>query len=201
MDVTDPRVARSRAAVLATAVDIVVERGPAALTIEAVVARSGVARSTIYRHWPTRDELLVDVFRFGAPSPSRPDASLPFTDAMQVFLHDLVEQLSEPKWARILPALLALKAYEPTLAAIDDHLESEQAAVSGDLFDRGISEGLLEPTIDRRQATAQLIGPLLFALIIGRPELSPGLADESLRCFLAGQRPSGSRAPTHSDER
>ena len=190
MDVADPRVARSRAAVLATAVDIVVERGPAALTIEAVVARSGVARSTIYRHWPTRDDLLVDVFRFGAPSPHIPDASLPFVDAMRAFLHDLVDQLSDPKWARILPALLALKAYEPTLAAIDDHLESEQAAVSGDLLARGVSEGVLDPAIDHRRAIAQLVGPLVFALITGEPALTPELADESLRCFLAGQRRS-----------
>src|SRR5690606_191899 len=47
----DARVARSRATVLRTATDLLVEGGPSAVTIDAIVARSGVAKSTIYRHW------------------------------------------------------------------------------------------------------------------------------------------------------
>jgi TetR/AcrR family transcriptional regulator, regulator of autoinduction and epiphytic fitness len=47
---TDPRVERSRTAVLDAAAGLLLEGGVPALTVEAVVERSGVARSTIYRH-------------------------------------------------------------------------------------------------------------------------------------------------------
>lgn len=185
-DSADPRVARTRAAVLDTAADIVVEGGPSALTVDAVVARSGVARSTIYRHWPTRDELLVDVFTHCAPTAIAPDPALGFEDAMRAFLHDLVAQLSDPKWARMMPAMTALKLYEPTIADIERRMEEMQGHVSDDLFDRGEREGRFGPELDRRRSIALLIGPLVFAILTGETPLTNELADEALRCFLAG---------------
>src|SRR5687767_10053529 len=47
---TDGRIARTRSAVLRSATDLLMEGGPSAVTIDAIVARSGVAKSTIYRH-------------------------------------------------------------------------------------------------------------------------------------------------------
>lgn len=188
MDVEDPRVARTRATVLSTAADLVVEAGPSALTVDAVVARSGVARSTIYRHWPTRDALVRDVFQFCAPSPATPPAELGFVDAMRHFLHDLVRQLSDPKWARMMPALMALKAYEPTMSEVEQQLDDMQRSTSEELFSRGIAEGLLPAGIDQQQALALVIGPIVFALITGDTPLDTDLADAALRGFLAGLR-------------
>ena len=69
----DARVARSRAAVLRAATDLLVEGGPSAVTIDAIVVRSGVAKSTIYRHWASRDDVLLDVMESCAPGArSRP---------------------------------------------------------------------------------------------------------------------------------
>lgn len=188
MDTTDPRVARTRATVLGTAADLVVEQGPTALTVDAVVARSGVARSTIYRHWPTRDDLLVDVYTFCAPTVSSPPPELGFEEAMRWFLHDLVRQMSDPKWNRMLPALLALKAYEPTLADVERHMEELRGHVSVELFARGEHEGLFGAEFDRDRAVALLVGPLVFAVITGETPLTETLADDTLRCFMAGLR-------------
>lgn len=190
----DPRVARTRATVLGAAADIVVEGGPTALTIDAVVARSGVARSTIYRHWPTRDDLLVGVFLDCAPLARVPDPQLGFEDAMRAFLHDLVDQLSDPKWARMMPAMMALKAYEPTIADIEHRMEERQSQLSDHLFDRGEREGWFGPDLDRSAAIALLVGPLVFALITGDTPLTTELADASLRGFLAGLRAPARRA-------
>ena len=63
----DSRIARTRAAVLRSATDLLVEGGPSAVTIDAIVARSGVAKSTIYRHWESRDDILVAVIEHCAP--------------------------------------------------------------------------------------------------------------------------------------
>ena len=54
---TDPRIERTRRVVLDAALSLLIERGYGELTIEAVAAESGVAKSTIYRHWPSRVEL------------------------------------------------------------------------------------------------------------------------------------------------
>jgi AcrR family transcriptional regulator len=62
---------------------LLLEGGPTAITIDGVVARSGVAKSTVYRHWTTRDELVVDVFDHIAPKLEAPDPTLGFEDALR----------------------------------------------------------------------------------------------------------------------
>ena len=57
---TDPRVVRSRRAVLDAALGELADRGYGAFAIDGVAARAGVARSTIYRLWPDRTALIAD---------------------------------------------------------------------------------------------------------------------------------------------
>ena len=57
---TGGRSARVREAILAAAFSELVDSGYAALSVEEVAARAGVNKTTIYRRWPTLDDLLVD---------------------------------------------------------------------------------------------------------------------------------------------
>src|SRR5256885_5219091 len=57
---TGGRSGRVREAILAAVIDELTRAGYAALTVETVAARAGVNRTTIYRRWPTLDDLLVD---------------------------------------------------------------------------------------------------------------------------------------------
>lgn len=61
-DEVDPRIEGSRHHALTAAVERLREVGSSRLTIEAVAARSGVAKSTIYRHWAGTAELVTDAF-------------------------------------------------------------------------------------------------------------------------------------------
>ena len=69
----DPRVTKSRVRVLAAAVEILHAEGLAGLTIEAVAARSGVAKTTIYRQFTDREELHFAALQSVACSPELPD--------------------------------------------------------------------------------------------------------------------------------
>ena len=75
---TSPRAARSREKLLAAATDLLVEAGPTAVTVDAVSERSGVAKSTLYRHWGSRDDMLVDVVRSNLPEPEPIDVDQGF---------------------------------------------------------------------------------------------------------------------------
>jgi len=185
----DPRIARTRAAVLGAAADLVVEGGPDALTVDAVVVRSGVAKSTIYRHWPTRDDLLVGVFAHCAPKFEQLPDDVPFAAAIAGFMTKLVEQLGDPTWARMMPALLLLKYHEHGVADVESALESQQSEVVADLFERGVREGALRPGLDHDEAIAHLVGPLVFALLTGMVPVSDGFAERTLEGFLAAYSP------------
>ena len=59
----DPRVERSRRIILEAVLGELADVGYGGLTIEGVAARAGVGKSTIYRHWPGKLELVEDAFR------------------------------------------------------------------------------------------------------------------------------------------
>ena len=58
----DPRIERTRRVVLDAAIALLDRGRLRAVTMEAVAAASGVAKSTIYRHWSNRDALISDAF-------------------------------------------------------------------------------------------------------------------------------------------
>ena len=68
-----PRSVEARSKVLAAAGDLMAERGVAMLTIDEVAQRSGVAKTTIYRHWPERTGLIVDAVNAGLLHIGTPD--------------------------------------------------------------------------------------------------------------------------------
>jgi len=61
-ETVDPRIVRTREVVIAAATELLATEGIGHLTIDAIAQRSGVARSTIYRNWPERADLLLAAF-------------------------------------------------------------------------------------------------------------------------------------------
>jgi len=180
----DARVARSRATVLRTATDLLVEGGPTAVTIEAIVARSGVAKSTIYRHWASRDDVLVEVIASCAPNIDTPDESLGFEESIRQLMVEFREMLNDPEWVRVLPALLVLRNQKHGIADLDQRLEKDQDHAVSNVLRRGVDEGVLAPSIDTDVAVTMLIGPLLFAVLTEKPEVDEAYCDQVLEAFL-----------------
>jgi AcrR family transcriptional regulator len=187
--VIDPRIERTTAAVLRSAADLWVEGGPGAVTVDAIVERSGVAKSTIYRHWRSRDDIMVDVVRGAAPDITLPDADLPFEAALREVMAQMVDVFCDPDWARILPALIMLKVHERSLYEVEATLRHEQLAVLADLVRRGVAAGRLPPGLDPNHAAAHLLGPLLFAHVSGDVEIDHDFGNEIVDRFIAGHRP------------
>lgn len=188
----DARVARTHAAVMTAATELLVEGGPGALTVDAVVARSGVAKSTVYRHWATRDDLVADVFHACAPELAMPGEDVPFEDALRSIAHSLVEMLDDPRWKRLLPALLLLKAELEPMAELEHDLRAQQHDVINAVLRKGVSEGRLRTTAldDVDEAVTLLAGPILMAGLVDTTPLTRDLADRAVDQFLAANRPA-----------
>src|ERR1700730_2499891 len=75
---TDPRPARSRARLLEAAAALLRSGGPSAVTVDAVTRSANVARATLYRHFPSGNDLLAAAFNSLIPPPPIPptDGSL-----------------------------------------------------------------------------------------------------------------------------
>ena len=186
----DARVARTHAAVMQAATDLLVEGGPNAMTVDAVVARSGVAKSTVYRHWATRDDLVNDVFHHCAPLLDVPGADEPFEQALRSLMYSLVEMLADPRWKRLMPAMMLLKVELGTMAELEHDLQEQQLGVMTDVLRRGIAEGVLrDDVLDDVNVTATLLaGPLLMAGLAETVPLDRAFADRAVDHFLAANR-------------
>ena len=185
----DPRVVRSRAAVLEAGVELLVEGGPNAVTVEAVAQRSGVAKTTIYRQWASRDDLVVDVIAEVARDVPSPPADMPFEPALRMLMHASCEQARDDRLRRAFPALLLAKTQQQSgLDNLRTQTQDEQEARIRDLLRRGVEEGQLAPNVTIEDALLQLLGPLIL-ITSGIHDFDDDVADRIVDLFLASHRP------------
>lgn len=171
------------------ATDLLVEGGPSALTVDAVVARSGVAKSTVYRHWATRDELVEAVFQECAPDLAAPPADLDPEAALRHLMYALVDQLGDPGWKRLLPALMLLKAERKQMADLNDEIEEQQIAIITSVLERAVDHGVLSRDVldDIPFTMARLGGPLFMAAMTDVVPLDRSFADRLVDQLVAGR--------------
>jgi TetR/AcrR family transcriptional regulator of autoinduction and epiphytic fitness len=141
--VPDPRVQRSREALLAAALDELSAVGYAAFSMESVAARAGVGRSTLYRHWSDRLRLIADALETlnvqPAP-PARPEGESS-RELVEALLRHLTEALTQSRIAACLPALVHGAEQDALLRTFlhDYSARRRQALVSA--IDSGVARG------------------------------------------------------------
>lgn len=180
----DPRVARSRAAVLAATVDLLAERGWSGTTVEAVAERAGVAKTTIYRHWSGREALVLDACAaLSATEPFTPTEDL-YADLVTL-LCTLADTLETAPWARVLPALVEAAERESDLAALAPAVAESHRAAVVDRVRRAVTDGHLDGEVDVEVMAHMLADPLFYRRLCERQRTPTrfieGLVDQALR--------------------
>ncbi len=185
---TDPRVMRSRAAILDACADLISEQGLAGVTIEAVAARSGAAKTTIYRHWPSREALLIEAFGVcsGAPSPGedRGDAR----EDLRHVLGGLARKLGDEDWVAAMGSLIDAAARDPELARLHAATMAERRRPLTDALARAAGRGELPADLDVDAAAALLAGPLFYRALVAREPVTPGFVDTVVDAALPALR-------------
>jgi AcrR family transcriptional regulator len=166
----DPRVARTRATVLGAAIDLLAERGYSGFSVEGVVERTGVAKTTLYRHWPTRNDLLAAAIAKLDGAGLDGAGPLPDTGSVRQDLLDLqalrVRAARTTQWERCMPALVEAAAHHPELAEIVARLTGQILAQIETLLARGVERGELRQGLDPQLAASSLIGPIVFRRLL-----------------------------------
>ncbi len=184
-DPLSPRAARSREKMMRAATDLLVDHGPRSVTVNAVAEASGVAKSTLYRHWPSRDEMLVDVVRCAVPVVAEPDLTGSFDVVLRDFMASAAAALSDPEWSRIIPALMSLRKTMPELAEIVEADREAKTATLRSILDLGIRSERIPTGLDPADVDKLLLGPLIFAALLDEHDRMVRLADVVVDRFLA----------------
>ena len=121
----DKRVKRSKDAILAVTYKLLSKEGIGGLSIDEVSRRSGVSKTTIYRHWPSRSALLMDACSKIGPAPVIPDTGTLKGDIIALAT-GLAQELKSARWAAVLPSIIDAAEREPELAQLLAQLHAGQ---------------------------------------------------------------------------
>ena len=181
----DPRVVRTRRDVLAAARAVLLEEGWEGVTVSRVADRSGYARTTLYRHWPQRLDLLRDLIS--------EEARLVHTTPSGDLRADLVAELeafraavSSSALGRVMVAIGQQARDDAELADLNRAMRVDGARVVDEIVAAGVARGELPAGIDVDAAVARLVGPVLFEYLFeGEAKLDRAFVESVVDWFLA----------------
>lgn len=185
-----PRSLRAHLTVLEATLALLDEGGLPAATIEAINARSGVSKATIYKHWPSRTAIAAEAFgRHMAEAIPLPD-----TGSAEGDLREQARRVSafyaghDGLVAGQLLAACVLDADAATYFRVY-FLDGRRVAIAR-LWQRALDRGEVDPSISADTVVDLLSGPLIFRLLGGHKPLTEreadAIADAVLHGLLAG---------------
>ncbi|WP_063006485.1 TetR/AcrR family transcriptional regulator [Nocardia salmonicida] len=183
----------SRRAILSAAFELAGEIGYDKLTIEAIAARAGVGKQTIYRWWPSKGAVLLDAFLMLSETGDDATPGLPDTGDLEadlkLVLRATVAELADPRFDLPLRGLTSAIMHDTALAAT--YVEQLQGPVD-DLKRRRLAAaqtaGQIAADIDLDVAIAMIWGPLMDRWLLRTGTLTTDFADRVVETALRGLR-------------
>lgn len=167
------------------------ERGIDATSVDTIAVVSGVSKATIYKHWPDKGSLCLEVLGYIHGLDEKP----PVFDSGD-FRADLIARLRyEPAGNRkamrdsIWPHLMTYSAGNPSFGSVWRAKFIEPARMEfAAIIKRGERQGVLRPGIDPEVGIALLLGPLMYRHVFMRglgAEVPKELETQIVDAFLA----------------
>lgn len=182
---------------LRAAVQILEDGGYAAVTIEGVAARSGVAKSTIYRWWSSKAELVMEAYgQLVAERMPLRESDLLVED-LTTFVTALYRVAEHPTRVRALRGLMAEAQLDPVFAEAFRAWVQSRRDVLAAVFARAIDRGEVPVGLDVDHVVDLVFGPFWYRLLVGHLPVDPSEAPAHVRQLLHGL---GHAAPTEPTE-
>ncbi|MDX6407861.1 MAG: hypothetical protein QOE13_932 [Gaiellaceae bacterium] len=179
---------KTEQAILDATRELLADGGVRGLTVEGVAARAGVAKTTIYRRWRSRDDLalavLLEMVAQVTAVPNLGDTRAELTR----FVNGAVDILGKSLMGRVMQGLVSELATNPELAkSFRDQVVAARLAEVRRTVDRGIERGDLRSDTDYELAHELLFGPVYYRLLLSGgtldDKLAPRIVDAFLRAF------------------
>jgi AcrR family transcriptional regulator len=173
---SDPRPARSRARLLDAATALLRAGGPSAVTVDAVTRGANVARATLYRHFPSGNDLLAAAFHSLIPPAPMPPESGSLRERLVALMQaqaDLISAtpvlLTATYWLALGPDMEHMPGRtedtdSPEVRTLRERVAQQYGAPFDAIFDSPDAQRELGD-VDRAQAIMLLIGPLVAGRI------------------------------------
>src|SRR5262245_20489436 len=185
------RVERSRRAILDATRELLAEGDVGALTVEAVAARSGVAKTTIYRHWRDKWELALDAVMIDMlPRFDKPADVGNTRSELLTFVNSVVNIWAAIPFGRAMQGLVSQIATDPDLARVyREQVVEPRMDELAQVIKRRIARGDLRADTEVRLVHELLVGPIFYRLLLSGAPLARPLGPRLVDAILAGFTP------------
>ena len=184
-----PRSTEVDQAVMSAALDLVSASGFRAVTIEAIAAKTGVAKSSIYRRWPNRAAVLMDAFMARVGSEALFDPDEPFLEGVRRQMRAMAKAFRGED-GELVKALLAESQFDPELAkAFRERWTVRRRAMALAHFRSAAERGSIRRDADLETVVDMLYAPFYYRLQMGTGPLSNAYVDGLFDQVMQGLRP------------
>ncbi|WP_433528558.1 TetR/AcrR family transcriptional regulator [Micromonospora sp. CA-263727] len=193
----------SRLAILDAARSLLLERGYDQLTIEAIAARAGVGKQTVYRWWRSKSAVVAEAALDGGLAP--PLTPLPDTGDIAAdlldWLRSWIAHLSSREGTSLILGLTAATTEDQSIAdTLHTHFTGPHERLVRQRLEHARAAGQLSPDAPLAMIASVLIGSLLYRVLRRQSEPLPHDADELVRLVLHGatRRAESGRTPSRA---
>jgi AcrR family transcriptional regulator len=177
----------SRVAILDAVLALCRDEGYAKLSVEAIAARAGVGKQTIYRWWPSKGAVLLEALdREAATAAEFPDTG-DVIDDMRTTIRDVVRFQANPGLGPPFAALMAEAQQDPSLGhlLLERFITPRRAPIAARLR-RAQRDGQLPDDLDVDAVLEVIFGALFHRLLLPSGPLDAAYADFVVDTILAG---------------
>ncbi len=162
---TSPRVERSKAAILEATLTLLAEEGVGGLTVDAVAARAGVGKATVYRHWASRAELIVDAISSLVVDDEANDRGS-LREDLKAAYERIGQVCSTGILAQVMPTLAEAAGRDPELAGVHKDFVARRRRHLVAAIERAAERGELRPGLDPSIAADLVAGPMFYKKLV-----------------------------------
>lgn len=182
-----PRSEKRKAAILAAAGDLMMEGGLKAATMEAIAARAGVGKATVYKWWPSRGAVALEGFMLRAADSWTLPEGAPAAEALRVIAVAAVRLFTRSPAGPLMRALAADAQSDPEIAqALREQWLSPRRAVTAEVLREGMRTGELRADLDIPTTLDLIFAPVYFRLLFDHEPLDEEFAERTVRQVFAG---------------
>jgi AcrR family transcriptional regulator len=163
---------------------IVAEHGIPGFTIDGVAKRSGVAKTTLYRHWSSANALLIHALDDMIKRVSTPNTGSIVGDLFEM-LSAFQILSSDEAHCKLIADLTSASLTDPDLAAVKRSMMFERSRPLREIVSRAVSRGEI-PEIDLDLAMAFIEGPVLAHMIKSNQPLDPAMIPALVNLIARG---------------
>ena len=145
--------------------DILAEGGIAGLSIDAVAARAGVGKATIYRRWTSKEALVLEALRSDTAPIDVPDSGDLRTD-LEAYFAGIIDRFAANDGSDVLPHLIEAACYDAEVrASLDEYIKQRQEPMRA-IVRRAAQRGQIAADVDRTVMVEVLVGPVIYRRLL-----------------------------------